>query len=73
MTQTLTEAVAAEVRAEMARQQKQQGDLARHLRVTQATISRRLAGKASFRIEDLQEIATFLNVPVSSFFSKVAA
>lgn len=57
----------------MARQQKQQTDLAKYLGVTQGTISRRLAGKLPFRIQDLESIAAFLGVDVASFFNRTAA
>lgn len=73
MTGSLAQLVAAEVRAEMARQQKQQNELASYLNVSQATISRRLAGKLPFRIHDLEVIAEYLEVDVSRFFSRTAA
>lgn len=72
MTDSLAHAVAAEIRAEMARQQRQQTDLGEFLGVKQPTISRKLAGKTEFRIDELEKIAEFLGVPVKTFF-KVAA
>lgn len=73
MTDSLVQLVAATIRSQMAFQQKQQTDLGEYLGVKQPTISRKLAGKTQFRIDELQKIAEFLDVPVDTFFSKAAA
>lgn len=61
------EAVAAEVRAELARQRKTQNDLAASLGITAATAARRLDGSVPFDTRELFALALWLNVPVSAF------
>lgn len=65
--------IAAAVRAEMARQQKTQDDLAELLGIVQPSVSLRLAGKRSFRGEELAALAEWLQVPVSTFLPAPAA
>jgi transcriptional regulator with XRE-family HTH domain len=60
--------VAAEVRAEMARQQLSGVRAARALGWTQNYISVRLRGAVPFDVADLIKIADLLEVPVSVFF-----
>jgi transcriptional regulator with XRE-family HTH domain len=60
--------VAAEVRAEMARQQLSGVRAARALGWTQNYISVRLRGTVPFDVADLIKIADLLEVPVSTFF-----
>lgn len=61
--------IAAEVRAEMSRQNKTQDDLAAVLGLSQQTVSPRLRGLRSFRAEELKVVADWLQVPVSKFTS----
>jgi transcriptional regulator with XRE-family HTH domain len=61
--------VAAEVRAEMARQRMSQQELARRLGVAQQTISRRHTGEVPWDVSELLAVAELLNVPVSLFFA----
>ncbi len=61
------EHIAAEVRAELARQQKVQRDLAAVLQVDAGSANLRLSGKRSFRAEELVTIADWLGVPVIQF------
>lgn len=63
--------VAAEVRAEMARQRMSQVKLAELLGVAQQTISRRIVGEVAFDITELVEIARLLDVPVAQFLGSV--
>lgn len=56
--------VAANVRAEMARQQCTQIRLAEKLSKTQAYVSRRLTGQVPFTVDEIYEIAEALNVPM---------
>ena len=63
------EAVAAEVRAEMARQQKTPTDLASALQVTPATARSRLAGKTFFNVVELVVIASWLGIDVEQLAS----
>jgi transcriptional regulator with XRE-family HTH domain len=58
--------VAEEVRAAMARQSLTGSDLARHLGISQATASRRLAGVAAFDVDELVRVAAWLGVDPSA-------
>lgn len=62
------EAVAAEVRAELARQQMSQSELARRLGVNQPWISRRLIGTVPLDVRELAQIAEILRIPTTRFF-----
>jgi len=55
--------VAANIRAEMARQGYTQSRFAEKLSKTQAYLSRRLTGQVSFTIDEIYEIAEALSVP----------
>lgn len=59
------QAIAAEIRAEMARQQITQRDLAAKVGMFQQALQIRLAGVRSFRAEELAAIAQALGVPVT--------
>ena len=63
-----TEIVAANIRAEMARQRKSQTDLAAALGTTQQAISARFNAKTPFSIEQVTRAADFLGVPASVLF-----
>jgi transcriptional regulator with XRE-family HTH domain len=60
--------VAAEVRAELARQQLSGVRAARALGWTQNYLSVRLRGVVPFDVADLMKIANMLKVPVGQFF-----
>jgi transcriptional regulator with XRE-family HTH domain len=62
------EAVAAEVRAGLARQKLSGVRAARKLGWTQNYISRRLSGSVPFDVTDLVAIAELLDIPVTRFF-----
>lgn len=64
---TLTERVAGAVRAEAARAQMTQRELAAVIGVQQPNVSRRLLGKHPFSTDELDKIAAALNVPVERF------
>ena len=64
------EIVAAEVRAELARQQMSGVRAARALGWTQNYISMRLRGAIPFSIADLTAVAQLLEVPVTTFFTR---
>jgi len=68
MTRSLTDTVAAEVRAELGRQRKTGAWLARELGVSEAWVSRRLGEKAPhpMSVRDLEQIASALKVTVAS-------
>lgn len=57
--------VIANIRAEMARQNKTQADLAELLGVTRQSVSRRMVGQVDFGISELTTIAEFLDVPIA--------
>lgn len=69
MTQndTLAQRVAAEVRAEMARQGKRNRELAPVLDVSEQAVSERMRGSLEFRLSELYAVARFLGVPISRF------
>lgn len=66
MTQSLNERVAAEVRAELGRQQISANALAQRLRWTQPYMQRRISGTTPMDLNDLEAIASELGVTVTS-------
>lgn len=58
----LTDLVAAEVRAEMARQQVTQITLSTRIGMSQQSLSERLRGKTPFTTDDLEKVAGALGV-----------
>lgn len=60
-------AVAAAVRAELARAGRNQQSLANHLHLSQPAVSRRLSGAVSFSIDELMAIAAYLGIDVAVF------
>lgn len=64
MTQTLNERVAAEVRAELGRQQLSANALAHRLGWTQPYMQRRISGTTPLDLNDLEVIARELGVAV---------
>lgn len=66
MTTDLQAAIAREIRAEMARQQVTQMELAARLGTDQAVVSRKLRGEGSrFTTRDIERWAAALGVPVT--------
>lgn len=61
--------VAAEVRAEMARQRLSSQDLAEQINFTTSTLHRRLTGQVPFDMEELFLVANALGVYPSQFFT----
>lgn len=66
MQSTTTESVAAEVRAQCARQRVSQRDLAKVLGVSHATLFRRFSGEVAFDVEELAAVANYLDIPMAS-------
>ena len=66
-TATLSEAVVAEIRAEMGRQQRSARALAEQLGVSHIYLSRRFTGKVPLTLADVDRIAVALGVPASQF------
>ncbi|MDG4796172.1 helix-turn-helix transcriptional regulator [Micromonospora sp. WMMD1082] len=69
---TLSQAVAAEIRAEMGRQQKSGRAVAEAMGVSHIYLSRRLTGKVSLTLADLEKVAAALGVPASTFLPSPA-
>lgn len=59
--------IAAEVRAELARQRKVARDVGEILGVSKQAAHTRLTGKQPFRVEELTKLAAALGVPVTRF------
>lgn len=64
--------IANGVRAELARQQKNQTDAAEILGLPRQAMSMRLKGKTAFKAEELAALAVGLGIPVSRFFPESA-
>lgn len=64
ISRPLDATVAANVRAEVARQRLRQGALAVRLGRAPSWLSRRLSGDVAFRLDELEAIADVLGVPV---------
>jgi transcriptional regulator with XRE-family HTH domain len=71
MAMTYNESVAAEVRAEMARQRRSQTDLAGALNWTQVFLSRRLTGTVAFTTDEIEAVAGELGIPLSQLVAPV--
>lgn len=67
MGEEFTRRVAAEVRAELARQKVSQEVLCGRIGMSQSTLSRRITGEYPFDTTELATIADALGVPVSRF------
>jgi transcriptional regulator with XRE-family HTH domain len=65
--------VGANVRAEMARRSVTQTTLAAALGISQAQVSKRLAGAVAFDVNELRAVADFLGVPLPLLIEGVAA
>lgn len=63
------EQIAANVRAEMARRRVDQGDIATVIGKSRASTGERVNGKTHFRVDELQAIAAFLEVPLERLLS----
>lgn len=73
MPMTYNESVAAEVRAEMARQRMTQRTLAARLGWDQRMLSRRLTSGVPFSTRDIEQLADALAIPLSALTSPRAA
>lgn len=67
MSETITASVAAEVRAEMARQNVPQREVGRVLGLSQTGAWRRLSGETPFDVAELAKVAELLGVPMTHF------
>ena len=67
MSQTTAEYVAAEVRAELGRQGRDNQWLASELSVSEMWVSRRLRNVTDWSVDDLMRVSGVLGVPVTQF------
>ncbi|MBP6571334.1 MAG: hypothetical protein QG655_3235 [Actinomycetota bacterium] len=65
--------LAANIRAELARNGKTQSDLADHLGITRQALSQRLLGRVDFRMGEVTATASFLSTSISALVGEVAA
>ena len=65
--------VAANIRAEMARQGLTQAILAKKLGRAQQSVSRRLSGNTRFTLEDVADFAFALQVPPATLLAELVA
>lgn len=72
MTQTLSGAVAANIRAELARQRVSQAQVAERLGLSQAAVSRRLTGQTPFELDEVATVADLLAVAPSHLLAVAA-
>lgn len=64
--------IAATIRAEIARHGRRSSELATHLNVTPAYVSRRTRGHVEWSVSEVVAIANWLNVPVSHLMGEAA-
>lgn len=73
MTQTLTQHVTAQLRAEMGRKDLTRAQLARLLAVSEVWIGRRLNGVVPITLDDLDRLAAGLDVTPESLLAGASA
>lgn len=71
--QANAEGVAAEVRAELARQKISGRELARRIDRNQVWVARRLNGEVPITADELREFAFILGKPIAQFYGEAAA
>lgn len=64
MTQAVTEAIAADVRAEAARALVDHAAIAVHLGCSRPTVTRRMAGTRPWPVADLVKLAAWWGIPI---------
>lgn len=67
---TLSQVVAANVRLEAARVGVTQAGLARLLHTSRSAVSLRYMGRVQWRIDELERVAWYLNLPVTDLFKQ---
>lgn len=72
MNPSLSTLVGAEIRAELARRRMAQDVFAKGIKVSQATLSRRLSGASPFTLDELEAASKYLNVPVAQLLGRAA-
>ncbi len=71
--QSLNDLVAAEIRATMARFQLAGNSLAAEMRTSTNSVSRRLRGITPLTLDDLDQVAAFLDVPLETLLAPAVA
>jgi predicted XRE-type DNA-binding protein len=64
-----SDTIISELRALMARRRVTQAQLAEVLGCAPQSITRRMKGEKSFTIDELDQIAAYLDVPITAFFT----
>lgn len=67
----MTPTVNRNIRAELARTSRRQSDLAAALKLGEPALSRRLAGKVPWTLDELAETAKFLGVEYVDLFREI--
>ena len=67
MPHSLTDTIAREIRAELARQRLTHRELAERVGIQPSGISRRLDGEIPLKVSEVEQIAAALGVPVTQF------
>ncbi len=73
MSTTPTPQIAANIRAELGRQNKTRAALAREMGVTEMWLSRRVNAQTPFTVDDLATIAAALDVPMADLLPEAAS
>ena len=71
--ETFSEQVAANIRAELARQKKTQAQLAEVWGINAASVSKRMSGAVPVDVNEVQMAAGWLGVPLSRLMGESAA
>ena len=71
--ETFSEQVAANIRAELARQKKTQSHLIEVWGITQGSVSKRLSGATPLDVNEVQKVADWLGIPLSRLITGEAA
>lgn len=69
----MSQAIARNVRAELARRRLTQEQVGAEIGLTQKAMSRRLTGEVEFSGSELQKLAEVLGTPVATLYGEVSA
>lgn len=72
MSESPSNTVGANVRAEMARRKVSQREIGVLLNLKQASVSKRIQGETPWRLVELSAIADFLEVPLAALLGETA-
>jgi transcriptional regulator with XRE-family HTH domain len=68
---TLNDRVAAQIRALMAARRRTSGELGQALGISQSAASRRMVGDGTFTLDQIQQAADWLGVPITDIITPV--